>query len=61
MAMHDILNPTVENKNAHTPHVILLSLQTRELLLIINLLIFCNNNKDYVSLGIGMCIFLKCI
>ena len=30
-----------------------------ELLLIINLLIICNNNKDYMSLGIGMCIFIS--
>ena len=39
-----------------TLFVILLSKHT-ELLLIINLLIICNNNKDYMPLGIGMCIF----
>ena len=43
-------------KNIPTLHVILLSEHT-ELLLIINILIIFNNSKDYISLGIGMCIF----
>ena len=30
-----------------------------ELLLKINILIICNNNKDYMSLGIGMCILSR--
>ena len=32
-----------------------------ELLLIINLLIICNNKKDYMSLGLGMFIFLTTV
>ena len=51
-------NLIVVKKYIPTPYVILLSEHT-ELLLIINLLIICNNNKDYMSLGIGMCIFLS--
>ena len=50
------LNLTVVKIYIPTPYVILLSEDT-ELLLIINLFIICNNNKDYMSLGIGMCIF----
>ena len=41
-----------------TPYLILLSEHT-ELLLIINILIICNNNKYYMSLRIGICIFFS--
>ena len=57
--LHDIFKPhCCKYIYIPTPYVILLSEHTG-LLLILNLLIICNNNKDCISLGIGMCIFFS--